>query len=141
MLGNDIDAALPGLRAEAESRMTDRVTVGRYGDGTDEPTGDPTRVLITQRYPPLGDVSAVAGRARIRWASGQVSNAQGPSMPVAVQEPTLSIPWGSPRLFVGDEVQCTGSSDPIMVGRRFRVQGNAQAGQTTAHRYPLQEIS
>lgn len=132
MLGDDIDAALVELRAQAESRMQDVVTAGRYEDGTDEVTGDPTRVLVTEHY---------AGKARIRLSTQNVSNAQGPSMPVAVQEPTLSIPWGSPRLFVGDEVQCTGSSDPIMVGRRFRVQGNAQAGQTTAHRYPLQEIS
>ena len=132
MLGDDIARALPGLRAEAVSRMTDTVTSGTFTDGTDETTGDPTRVLVTDRY---------TGRGRLRLSSQNVTNAQAPSMPVAVQEPTLSIPWGSPRLLIGDEVLCTGSDDPILVGRRFRVQGNAQAGQTTAHRNPLQEIT
>jgi len=112
--------------------MTDVVTAGTFTDGTDETTGDPIRVLVTERY---------TGSARLRLSSQNVTNAQAPSMPVAVQEPTLSIPWGSPRLLIGDEVLCTGSEDPILIGRRFRVQGNAQAGQTTAHRYPLQEIS
>lgn len=132
MLGYDIANALPGLRAEAVSRMTDTVTAGLYTDGTDETTGDPTRVLVSERY---------AGVARLRLPSQNVTNAQAPSMPVAVQEPTLSIPWGSPRLFIGDEVLVTGSDDPVLVGRRFRIQGNAQAGQTTAHRYPLQDIA
>lgn len=132
MLGYDIANALPGLRAEAVSRMTDTVTGGTYTDGTDETTGDPIRVLVTERY---------SGKARVRLPSQNVTNAQAPSMPVAVQEPTLSIPWGSPRLFIGDEVLVAGSDDPVLVGRRFRVQGNAQSGQTTAHRYPLQEIA
>jgi hypothetical protein len=132
MLGYDIANALPGLRTEAVSRMTDIVSAGLYTDGTDETTGDPTRVLASERY---------AGRARVRLPSQNVTNAQAPSMPVAVQEPTLSIPWGSARLFIGDEVLVTASDDPVLIGRRFRVQGNAQAGQTTAHRYPLQEIA
>jgi hypothetical protein len=132
MLGYDIANALPGLRAEAESRMTDTVDVGLFEDGTDETTGNPTRVLVTERY---------SGKARVRLPSQNVTNAQAPSMPVAVQEPVLSIPWGSPRVFIGDEVLVTASDDPVLVGRRFRVQGNAQAGQTTAHRYPLQEIT
>ena len=132
MLGDDIARALPGLRVEAVSRMTDAVTAGSFADGTDETTGDATRVLVVQRY---------AGKGRLRLSSQNVTNAQGPSMPIAVQEPTLSVPWGSPRLFIGDEVECTGSEDPILIGRRFRIQGNAQSGQTTAHRYPLQEIS
>lgn len=132
MLGFDIANALPALRMEAESRMTDAVDVGLFEDGTDDATGNPTRNLVTERY---------SGKARVRLPSQNVTNAQAPSMPVAVQEPTLSIPWGSSRLFIGDEVLVSGSDDPILVGRRFRVQGNAQAGQTTAHRYPLQEIA
>lgn len=131
MLGYDIAQALPGLRAEANSRMTEVVTVGLFEDGTDETTGDPTRVLVEHRY---------SGPARIRWTGRGVTNANGPAMPVTVQEPVLSIPFGSPRLLDRDEVHITASTDPILVGRRIFIQGDAIAGQVTAHRYPLTEL-
>jgi hypothetical protein len=62
-------------------------------------------------------------------------------MPVTVQEPVLSIPDGSPRLFDRDEVQVVASTaDELLVGRTLAIQGDAIAGQTTAHRYPLTEL-
>lgn len=130
-LGGDIAAALPGLRAEADSRMTDSIQAGRFADGVDEEAGDPTWELVTERY---------AGKARIRWGSREVTNADAPSMPITVQEPYLSIPFGSPRLMDNDQVLVTASADPILVGRRFRVQGYPIAGQVTAYRYPLEEL-
>lgn len=131
-LGSDIAAALPGLRAEAESRMGELVQVGRFADGVDEATGDPTWVIVTERY---------AGKARIRWGSREVTNANAPSMPITVQEPYLSVPFGTPRFFDNDQVLIVASADdPILVGRRFRVQGYPAAGQVTAHRYPLEEL-
>lgn len=120
----------------ANDRMSETVAVGSFEDSSNE-TGDAVRVLVEQRYPVNGGV----GAARLRLSSQNVTNAEAPSMPLAVQEPTLSVPWGSPRLLVGDEVLCVTSIDPVLVGRRFRIQGNAQSGQTTAHRYPLQEIT
>lgn len=130
-IGHDIARELPGLRAQAESRMRDTVQVGIYKDVTDETTGDPTRVLVTGRY---------AGKARIRWGSREVTNTNAPAMPVTVQEPYLSVPFGTARFFDGDEVLCTGSDDPILVGRVFRVQGDAVAGQVTAYKYPMEEL-
>lgn len=130
-LGHDIARELPGLRAQAESRMRDKVQVGIYRDGTDETTGDPMRVLVTERYD---------GKARIRWGSREVTNTNAPAMPVTVQEPYLSVPFGTARFFDGDEVLCVGSDDPILIDRVFRVQGDATAGQVTAHRYPLEEL-
>lgn len=130
-LGGDIAAALPGLRAEAESRMTDTVQVGRFVDGVDDATGDPTWVIVTERY---------SGKARIRWGSREVTNADAPSMPMTVQEPYLSVPFGTPRFSDNDQVLISASGDPVLVGRRFRVQGYPVAGQVTAHRYPLEEL-
>lgn len=131
-LGSDIAAALPGLRAEAESRMGELVQVGRFTDGVDEVTGDPTWDLVLERY---------AGRARIRWGSREVTNADAPSTPVTVQEPYLSVPFGTVLLRDNDEVLVVASeSDQILVGRRFRVQGFPVAGAVTAHRYPLEEL-
>lgn len=131
MLGHDIANALPVLRAEAESRMRENVTVGLFEDGTDPLTGDPVRVLVTERY---------TGKARIRWGSREVTNANAPSMPMTVQEPYLSVPFGTARFFDDDEVRVNSSPDPILVDREFRVQGDAIAGQVTAYRYPMEEL-
>lgn len=118
-------------RRLAESRMTETVTVGLYKDSTDA-NGDPIRVLVTERY---------TGPGRVKWASINVTNTDGPGGPVTVQEPFLSIPYGSPRLFDRDEVRVTGSTaDAILVGRSLVIQGDAVVGQTTAHRYPLREL-
>ncbi|WP_447948216.1 DUF6093 family protein [Microbacterium maritypicum] len=131
-LGGDISSALPVLRAEAESRMDEVVLVGRFKDGTDPETGDPTRMMETERYDGIG---------RIRWGSREVSNSQATGSPAAMQEPYLSVPFGTARFFTDDEVECTGSTDPLLVGRRFKVSGGASAGQVTAYRYPLEELS
>lgn len=130
-LGGDISAALPQLRAEAESRMSESVIVGSFKDGTDD-NGDAIRVPDQSRYSGIG---------RIRWNSREVSNSQATGSPVAVQEPYLSVPFGAARLFTDDEVECSGSTDPLLVGRRFKISGGASAGQVTAYRYPLEELS
>lgn len=131
MLGHDIANALPVLRAEAESRMWENVTVGLFEDGTDETTGDPVRTLVTARY---------MGKARIRWGSREVTNANAPGMPMTVQEPYLSVPFGTARFFDDDEVLVNSSPDPILPGRFFRIQGDAIAGQVSAYRYPMEEL-
>lgn len=135
-LGYEIAAALPGLRAQAESRMTETVTIGVYTDATAD-DGSPTREPVEVRY---------TGKARVRYVGRAVLNtgtsASGTfNTPFTVQEPYLSIPVGSPVCYDGDEVEVTASADDgIIVGRRFKIQGLPAAGQTTAHRYLLQEL-
>ena len=131
-LGADIAAALPQLRAEAESRMFETLLVGRFRDGIDPDTKDATRVLEAERY---------TGKGRIRWGSREVSNSQATGSPVAMQEPYLSVPFGTARFFTDDEVECSASPDPLLVGRRFKLSGAAAAGQVSAYRYPLEELS
>lgn len=134
-LGSDITAALPGLRAQAESRMRDTVTVGETKDDTDPATGDPVKTFVTIRYD--------RKKGRIRYGSGAGSSeADQISQPVVVQTPYLSIPWGSPRLYEGDTVVVDASEDdPLLVGRTYTIAGNAPAGQVTAYRYPLTETT
>lgn len=129
-LGDDIAAALPELRAEAESRMLETVEVGTYTDGN-APDGSPTRVLESARY---------EGKGRIRYGSLDVSNSDGAGSPVVVQSPYLSVPVGSPRLHDGDEVHVTASPDPVLVDRWFTVAGAAGAGQVAHYKYPLSEL-
>lgn len=133
-LGSDIEAALPGLRAEAESRMKETVTVGSFTDSTDPDTMQPVRTIVTERY---------TGKARLRYGSlTAASTATGSdqiAQPIVVQTPYLSVPWGTPRLFEGDEVRVDDSQNPLLPGRTYQVAGNG-VGET-AHRYPLTELS
>ena len=112
--------------------MLDKVLVGKFRDGTHPVTKDATRVLETERY---------TGKGRIRWGSREVSNSQATGAPVAMQEPYLSVPFETARFFTDDEVECIASPDPLLVGRRFKISGGASAGQVTAYRYPLEELS
>lgn len=125
----------------ADSRMSETVLVGKFRDGTDPDTKEATRVLVEQRYPAADDTSPDAGKARIRWGSREVSNSQATGSPVAMQEPYLSVPFGTARFFTDDEVECSASPDPLLVGRRFKISGAAAAGQVSAYRYPLEELS
>lgn len=116
----------------ANLRMSETVVVGKFVDGTDPVTLEPSRVLEQERY---------TGMGRIRWNSREVSNSQATGSPVAMQEPYLSVPFSTARLFTDDEVECTASPDPLLVGRRFKISGAAGAGQVTAYKYPLEELS
>lgn len=130
-LGSDVAAALPGLRAEAETRMFEVVEVGTFTDGVDPDTGAPTRVLEDARY---------EGKGRIRYGSRDVSNSDGTGSPVVVQSPYLSVPFGSPRLHDGDQVRVASSPDPLLADRWFTVAGSAGAGQVAHYKYPLSEL-
>jgi len=127
-------SALEQGRAAAVRRMTETVTVGSFTDGSDPVTGDPIRVPDVTRYENKP--------GRIKYESLNAQEQDGAGSPVAMQTPHLSVPTGSPSFHEGDEVLVVAStSDALLVGRVYRVTGSAQAGQTTAHRYPLEELS
>ncbi|WP_363551424.1 DUF6093 family protein [Microbacterium sp. LWH12-1.2] len=127
-----LNRALDAGRRLADARMTETVEAGVFTDGV-APDGSPTRVLVDERY---------TGKARVKYESLAVSESDNTSQLVATQTPFASIPTGSARLFEGDELHVTASTaDGLLVGRKYTVAGSAQAGQTTAHRYPLKELS
>lgn len=126
------DAQLARARAQLERRMTETVEVGNFKDDV-AADGSPVRVLTTERY---------AGRGRIKYESLTVSDSDRASQLVTAQRPVLSIPTGSPLLHKGDEVNVTASgADVLLIGRTFTISGTPQVGQTSAHRYPLKELS
>lgn len=126
-------ALLVEARALAETLMTETVTAGIYVDGVDPLTKRPTRELMTSRY---------AGKAQVKYPTASVSESDTAGSPVAAQSIVVKLPHGSPRLYEGDEVHVTASSaDDLLIGRAYRITGSAQAGNTTAHRYPAEEIS
>lgn len=117
--------------------MTETVRVGPAVDGFDPETGDPT-VEITD--PLYGGDSGAPGQ--IKYVAGSVSESGGTGDTVAVQKPILKVPHGTVLLPEGDAVFVVSSTvDDVLTGRWYRIAGTPDAGQTSAHRYPLTEIS
>ena len=133
MLGWDVAAALPDLREQAESRMTETVQIGVFRDGFDPATGAATRVLIESRY---------EGPARVRYPSYAVAELSPKSLPITSQDIVVSLPYGAGPVFSGDEVLVTGSTaGGSLEGRAYLVTGQPVTGQTTAYRLTVTEKS
>ncbi len=133
MIGDDIAAALPDLRAQAESLMTETVTVGEFTDGVDGNL-NPIVTLVDEHYTGVG---------QIKYPSLAVSERQPASQQAASVSTVLKVPVGSGAdIRPGDRVEVTSStSDGSLVGRSYRIAAWPQSGQVTTHRYPLEEWS
>lgn len=132
-LGYDIAQALPGLRAEAESRMSETVTVGRWENQRLPGSLDPVLTLVETYYEGIARVKFPYATSLSKVAAGQQ---------LVETSIVVSLPSGSRVVPTGALVRVdSSSSDVSLVGRMLRVDGQAQAGQTTAHRYPVVEES
>lgn len=81
--------------------------------------------------------------ARVKYPSLIVAEKRGAGEIVGNQNVTVSVAVGSTPT-VNSEYFCkvTASTvDPSLIGRVYRVKGSPQAGQVTAHRYPVEEVS
>lgn len=133
-LGWDVAAALPYLRSQAESRMTETFRIFEVTGTTTDPDSDLQVVDVeTDRY---------TGPGRLVFRSSVVSDADVGSQLVAVQGARVDLPVSVSGVGTDMVAVVTGSSaDPSLVGRRFRVEGMPAAGQTTAHRYSVVEVT
>lgn len=136
MLGHDVTAALPELRAHAESRM---VTTWLVQAG---PTTGYSSAL--QREVTTYAVEfTTKGRLRVRSAFSQHSQQAGGGSVVEVTR-ELHIPVSSPLVPQGALVTCIeidGTSDPALLNSRLTVEGPIEADQTTARRLKVTELA
>lgn len=124
-------------RKLANDLMPEKVRIGTLTDGTDPVTGDATEVLGDIVYG--GDEGAPA---QIKYVAETVSPSDGPGQIVNLQRPLLKVPTGTPRLDEGLTVEVVASRvDGLLVGRSYQIAGSPEAGTTTAHRYPLTELT
>lgn len=131
---NPLAGALRMGRRRAEALMTETVTAGAFTDGVDEEMGDPTFELVGE---PL-----YTGPARVKYTDSAVSVSDGTSQLVASQDASVSLPSGSVVLPEGTVIRVDASTaDAGLVGRMPRVSGPPTLGQSTAHRYPVTELS
>lgn len=133
-LGQDIAAALPALRAQAESMMTGACTITRPGVPTPE-NWNP----VTLQYD-ITPVSVYTGKCRLR-PSGQQDRGTDAAGQVFVESSyVLSLPViGSESVAKDDLVTVTAADDPVLVGRVFTVVVDPAYMNGTARRVPVRE--
>ena len=132
-----LGGALAMGQAQANARMTESVTVGIMvkSETIDESTGQYPQVFESHYAGPNGD-----HRARVKFPTLTVSERTPGGQTIAVQDVMLSLPVGfSSAVRIDDIVTVTSSTvDPDLVGRTFRIKGDAQSGQVSAHRFPVE---
>lgn len=135
ILGDEIAAALPELRAQAESLHTSTFTVYRRTGGK---VMDPVTLEETDEFAVV--LEDVAGK--LQSGQAQPNDAQ-----VAGQKFTeTSLAWHTSVDTLGvltdDVVECTASpTDPELVGVRVRVAGPFIKSMATARRFRCEVVS
>lgn len=135
-IGDDIAAALPELRRQAESRMTDTCRITQPGDG--EPVWDPATGTYTQPT-----VTVYEGKCRIK-APALVNPFQSSGGSVEtwqVEESILSVPVDAPSIDSAMTVTyLTAPNNPNLPGRVFGVVGPHHESTATAQRVLVREV-
>ena len=130
-----LTGALDMGRARAEARFTETVTFYRVTGTHSDPV---TYEDVEDRLDIHVDIPA-----RMKLSTLTVSERTIPGQQIAVQAPEVHVPVGAtPNVKVDDYCIVTASTaDASLVNRKMRVAGKPQAGQTTAHRFPVREVS
>lgn len=127
MLGDSIAAALPSLRAHAESRMSSTCRIEGVRIDTDPAEGGPIEVV---------EWTAYEGRCRLRARNS--GREAGASSTQAVHSLELHIPVGAGPVSVGQRVTMIDSRNPAVVGNRYRVTHLHEADDLTAQRLEVE---
>jgi hypothetical protein len=132
-LADDVTAALPELRAAAESLHRDTFTVHR-------PTGETVTVGLTET--PVYETVHEGVKGKLQSGQAQTRETETPGVKVA----ETSLFWHTSVTVLGiltdDEVECTASEyDPALVGTRVRVTGPHLKSIATARRFPVSELT
>jgi hypothetical protein len=120
-------------RVHAEARMTETI---RFYSVTGTVVNPTTLVSVDTT------VEHYNGPARVHYPTSAVQQTDPGNQFVALQDLTISIPASSaavPADAIG--VVSASTTDASLVGRKYRVKGAPAAGQVTAHRFPVEEIS
>ena len=121
-------------RGLANELMTETVRAGHVTDSTDPVTGDATQTIA--------EPFVYEGPARVKYPGTAVSDSTATGQLVASQTVMVKLPVGSPVVPEGAGFVVVASEvDESLVGRTYRVDGAPEAGQVSAHRYPVTELS
>ena len=134
MIADDIAAALPELRAQAESMMVDACLITTAGAPTwDDATGT---------YTPGSPTTVYEGKCRVRNANPAPQGTDAGETVWAVDLIVVSLPLvGSEAVADGHEVTFTAAQDPALLTVRAVVQAGHVQTYSTARRVPCQVVS
>lgn len=130
-----LQGALSMGRAQAEARFTETLTAFRVEHSTEpDENGD---------YPDVEVVLYTGVRGRVKFPTLTVSERQQGGQVPAIQDVHVHVAVGAtPNVVVSTVWRVTASTaDSALVGREFRTKGLPQAGQVTAHRYPVEAVN
>lgn len=137
MLGDDLLAALPQLRAAAESLMTAMWRIERQ---VKDASGKPVSTVVDHRTIPTREV-VHEGRAKLQTYEGHEVALPAGGATVVQQRMSLHLPVHAFRPLPGDIATCLASTDPLMVGKRVRVvQAAPFKEHATAYRVFVDEL-
>lgn len=81
-----------------------------------------------------------AGPALVKYPTLTVSERDIPGSRVAIGDVVVKRPISAPVSPVGHWFEViASSSDPSLIGRRYRIKSAPQSGQVSSHRYPVAE--
>lgn len=133
MIGDDLAAVLPELRAQAESMMRDTcVITAEVAGGWNDDTGtydEPTQTTI------------YSGKCRLRMPRAAGARVESGAATWAVDDGVLSLPVdGSQAVTAGHVAVVTLSNDPLGTVR-VTVQATHAQTDSTARRLPVKVVS
>ena len=132
MLGHDVAATLPELRAQAESLMVDACVIDRQ-------SGETLNVTTGQMTPTYAPV--YSGRCRVQAPGTQGGNPNAGEHQFTVLGHVVQLPIDATVYAVGDRVRITAASlDPALVGRVFTVTSLMHKSHPTSRRLVCDEI-
>lgn len=134
MIHDAIAAALPEMRAHAESLMQDS---GRALRRSGEPVYDPAEQASV-----VPELELFASRCKIQASNAQASVQQIGERSAVLSEVSLHLPATTAPLAPDDEweVLTVGPLSSVPVGRRYRVIAPFEKTWATARRYKVEEV-
>lgn len=134
-LRSDVEGALPGFRAEAESLMTDTCQIGSLSSDEvlNPETGEYEHV-----FTPVYD-----GPCRFKAGNVQASDVESASQLLVSQLATLSLPIAtSLEVRNGMQVRVTGSlTDPALPGTTATIRAPFRSAYATARRFVIELVA
>lgn len=130
-----LQGALGLGRTQAVARFTETLTAYRVEL--------PTEPDENGAYTPIEVVLYASVKGRVKFPTLTVSEREQGGQVPAIQDVHVHVAVGAtPNVVVNTLWRVTASTaDPSLVGREFRTKGLPQAGQVTAHRYPVEAVN
>lgn len=128
-IGDELAAALPRLRAMAESLMRDTVLVERRVGKSDPESGEAPMVQVYQ------------GKAKVQTYEAHDSTPEVIGATITKQRYHVHVPVGSFSPQEGDVITVeTATLDPNLEGRVYRVEALLHKTAATAYRLQVSEV-